>query len=114
MLKNQATRREFLSEQSHCIRFVFLPKHSSWLNQIEVVFGIVMRKLIRRGNFPSVDDLESQLRAFFEYFDSVLAHPFHWTYTGRPLAKPERSEYSPPHHRHRHTTKVQMAKQSSA
>ena len=60
MLRSQATRREFLSDPSHRIRFVFLPKHSSWLNQIEVIFGIVMRKLMRRGNFTSVTDLEDK------------------------------------------------------
>ena len=89
---------------------MYLPKHSSWLNQIEVVFGMVMRKLVRRGNFTSVEDLESQLRAFFEYFNAVLAHPFAWTYTGRPLAQPARSDYHPPHRRQ--ASKVQLAKRT--
>lgn len=110
MLKSQATRREFLSDESHRIRFVFLPKHSSWLNQIEVVFGIVMRKLVRRGSFTSVDNLEGRLRAFFDYFNSTLAHPFDWTYTGRPLAQPDRCEFRPPHRHPRHPKKVQLAK----
>ena len=57
------TRREFLSDISHRIRFVYLPKHSSWLNQIEIFFGIVQRKCLRGGNFTSVPELESQLRA---------------------------------------------------
>jgi hypothetical protein len=109
VLKSQATRREFLSEASHRIRFVYLPKHSSWLNRIEVIFGIVMRKLLRRGSFTSIEDLESQLESFFEYFNSVLAHPFTWTYTGRPLAKPERTEYRPPHRRVLHVTKAKTA-----
>ena len=110
VLKSQATRCEFLSDQSHRIRIVYLPKHSSWLNQIEVVFGIVMRKLLRRGCFTSIEDLESQLRAFFSYFNATLAHPFDWTYTGRPLAKPARSEYRPPHRRAKHLSKAQIAK----
>ena len=54
------TRREFLSDISHRIRFVYLPKHSSWLNQIEIFLGIVQRKCLRGGNFTSVADLESQ------------------------------------------------------
>jgi hypothetical protein len=58
------TRREFLSDISHRIRFVYLPKHSSWLNQIEIFLGIVQRKCLRGGNFTSVADLESQLRQF--------------------------------------------------
>lgn len=60
MLKNQASRRQFLSDPDHRIRFVFLPKHSSWLNQIEVIFGIIQRKVIARGNFTSVADLEQK------------------------------------------------------
>jgi hypothetical protein len=85
ILKSQKSRQEFLSELSHRIRFVYLPKHTSWLNQIEVIFGIVMRKVIRRGNFKSVEDLRGKLLAFLTYFNEVFAKPFQWTYTGRPL-----------------------------
>ena len=60
MLKSVASRQAFLSESSHRIRFVNLPKHSSWLNQIEVVFGVIMRKVIRRGSFTSVADLRKK------------------------------------------------------
>jgi transposase len=80
-----ASRQKFLSEGSHRIRFVYTPKHSSWLNQIEIIFGIVMRKVIRRGNFTSVEDLRSKILAFVAYFNAVFAKPFKWTYTGRPL-----------------------------
>jgi transposase len=85
VLKSQKSRQEFLSELNHRIRFVYLPKHTSWLNQIEVIFGVVMRKVIRRGNFKSVEDLRSKLLAFLTYFNEVFAKPFQWTYTGRPL-----------------------------
>ena len=61
-----ATRKEFLSDLHHRIRLVYLPKHSSWLNQIEIIFGIIHRKLLRGGNCTSVTDLESQLREFME------------------------------------------------
>src|SRR5258707_6365558 len=77
--------QSFLSEPSHRIRFVYTPKHSSWLNQIEVVFGVIMRKVIRRGSFTSVKDLRDKLVDFIAYFNRVFAHPFRWTYTGRPL-----------------------------
>jgi DDE superfamily endonuclease len=91
------TRAEFLSDINHRIRFVYLPKHSSWLNQIEIVFGIIHRKLLRGGNFTSVADVESQLRAFMDYYNSTMAHPFAWTYTGKPVQKKRRASFVAPH-----------------
>jgi transposase len=85
VLKSMKSRQEFLSELSHRIRFVYTPKHSSWLNQIEIVFGVIMRKVVRRGSFTSVDDLRTKMLAFIDYFNQVFAKPFKWTYTGRPL-----------------------------
>ncbi|MFM9962112.1 MAG: transposase [Planctomycetaceae bacterium] len=63
-LKNQESCRAFLSGPSHRFQFVFLPKLSRWLNQIEVVFGMMHRKLLRRDEFRSVSDLEDQLELF--------------------------------------------------
>lgn len=86
VLRSMATRQAFLSDRSHRVRFVYLPKHTSWLNQVEVVFGIVSRRVVRRGSFRSVAELKERLLRFIEYFNRTFARPFRWTYTGRPVA----------------------------
>jgi transposase len=85
VLKSVATRRAFLTEAGHRVRFVYVPKHTSWLNQIEIWFSILVRRVIRRGHFTSVDDLRGRILAFIDYFNRTLAKPFKWTFTGRPL-----------------------------
>lgn len=84
-LKNAKTRRAFLEDQRHRIRFVYTPRHCSWLNQIEIWFSILARRLLKRASFTSVEDLRERVLSFITYFNAVLAKPFKWTFTGRAL-----------------------------
>lgn len=84
VLESMTSRAAWLSDPAHRIQFVYVPKHTSWLNQVEIWFSILVRRVIKRGNFTSLDDLRAKILAFVEYFNR-MAKPFRWTYTGRPL-----------------------------
>jgi hypothetical protein len=84
ILHTMETRAAFLRDPAHRIQFVYVPKHTSWLNQVEIWLSILVRRVIKRGNFTSVADLRERILAFIDYFNHT-AKPFRWTYTGRPL-----------------------------
>jgi transposase len=85
VLASKLTRAAFLCQPEHRVTFHFTPKHASWLNQIEIWFSILVRKLLRRGNFASKKALRTKIEQFIAYFNRTMAKPFRWTMEAKPL-----------------------------
>lgn len=84
ILKSMKSRAEFLQQEGHRIRIVYTPKHCSWMNQIEILFGIINRRLLKRKSYKSIEELEASILRFIEQYN-LTAKPFKWTYKGVPL-----------------------------
>jgi transposase len=82
ILGSMKSRMEFLEGTSHRIRFLFTPKHCSWMNQIEIWFPILQKRVINRGQFHSKADLANKMKEFIGYYDLCLAKPYKWGFEG--------------------------------
>jgi len=85
------TQGAFITEwnRRHGNRFIFhyTPTHGSWLNQVELWFSVLSRRILRYGNFHSTKQLEIAVRKFIQLWNTKEGHPFRWTYEGLPLVK---------------------------
>ncbi len=79
-----ATREAYRSDSSHRIRFVFNPKYTSWLNQVEIWFSILSRRVLERASFVSADGLRTPLLIFIDDLNRILGRPFRGTSRRRP------------------------------
>lgn len=85
-LQNMESRAKFLSDASHRIQFVYTPKHASWLNQVDIWFGILTHRLLKRLSSKSTNELKNKILSFVAYFNETMAKAFKWTYKGKVLS----------------------------
>lgn len=86
-LETGKQRKAYLLDPEHRVVFHFTPLRGSWLDQIEIWFSILSRKLLSLESFTSIHDLQTKVCEFIEHYNRYLAHPFRWTYTGGPCRK---------------------------
>jgi transposase len=83
-LKTGAERKAFLLSSNKRVVFHFTPRRASWLDQIEIWFSVLTRKVLDRGSFTSVADLQAKVYEYIDHYNRFEAHPYRWTYTGTP------------------------------
>jgi transposase len=75
ILKSMKSSAKFLGTRSHRIVFDYTPKHCSWLNHVEIWFGILSRRLLRRASFSSIGNLAERILRFISQYN-LAARPF--------------------------------------
>jgi transposase len=83
-LSTQAERMQWLAREDKRIVIHFTPYHGSWLNLVEIWFGILAGKVLSES-FGSPDQIKTALEAFMADWNTLLAHPFQWSYDGKGL-----------------------------
>jgi len=83
ILLNKKTRMQYLSNPAHRLRFVYIPKHCSWLNPVEVCFSGLSKRVLKRGNFSSKEDLKGKLLAYIDFYNENLAKKFKWSISSK-------------------------------
>jgi hypothetical protein len=91
VLDNLATHKrrdvqEFIASFGGRVQLHFTATRASWLDQIELWFGLLQQRVLKRGSSPSRQDLDDKVMAFIAYYNAQEAHPYRWTYTGQPRA----------------------------
>src|SRR5262245_22270894 len=86
-LQTMTQRQAFLSTPGQRHVFHYVPRHGSWLNQVELFFSVLTRQFLRRGAFKSLREFEKRLGDYLDEYNQEKAHPYRWTYTGEPLVR---------------------------
>ena len=82
ILRSMVSRKQFLTNSSHRIRFVYTPKHCSWLNPIENWFSKLQRQALNGRSFKSKELLCQGIQDYIKYYNKVLAKPLNWKFKG--------------------------------